>query len=309
MHKFKVPVGGMYTLSTSQIDQRMFKRNSGYEYSEVRMILAEILDPEEGMYGYNLKYLTGCCQYSTRDVYLEQLLERNKTYVVFNQVTWNRSCLEMHNNQYCVTGYGPAHLRFEDTSLEHEYDELISGVFTQLINYGTIQLPQQMIPGYKIYKNVLKSDFGYLAIQIHNQEEYYDFNMTAIFEPAKNYTLLQPDFGSKSDMLVLPGQKRLVVARINDRNQKYTIPTTTDISIALNKKQLLKTCMAKGQITRTDNDLIYSKCFDYSEGRVYVYTNDTADQFLDEHLEIDQEGYEIEGQKDQTQIQFCLGPK
>lgn len=66
--KVEIPTSGKYTFSVSQRGERMFPKNSGYEYSDARCFMAKING--EGS-ETKVTYIKGTKSMKTRDTYLE----------------------------------------------------------------------------------------------------------------------------------------------------------------------------------------------------------------------------------------------
>lgn len=87
--KFKMPTAGLFTLSASQIDNCRFTDDKGYKYSQVRMILAKVVDENKELNADNLRYVQGVSTFSSRDTYIEERLLRECTYVLIIEIEWN----------------------------------------------------------------------------------------------------------------------------------------------------------------------------------------------------------------------------
>ena len=61
----------------------MFEKNSGYNYSPLRIIIAELIDEDKCIDENNMKYIKSLSTMAHRDSHIEQLLEVNTTYVLF----------------------------------------------------------------------------------------------------------------------------------------------------------------------------------------------------------------------------------
>ena len=62
--KVEIPTAGKYTFSVSQIGERMFPKDSGYEYSDARCFLVKI---NEGDSETKVTYIKGQKTMKTRD--------------------------------------------------------------------------------------------------------------------------------------------------------------------------------------------------------------------------------------------------
>jgi hypothetical protein len=88
---------GLFTLAASQVDKSLFGGDGGYQYSQVRMILANVLDEDKEVSSDNLRYIQGVNTICDRDTYIEERLLRNNTYVLFIQIEWKEKCEKYHN--------------------------------------------------------------------------------------------------------------------------------------------------------------------------------------------------------------------
>ena len=86
--KVEIPTAGKYTFSVSQKGERMFPKNSGYEYSDARCFLVKI-----NAKGADTKvtYIKGTKTMKTRDCFLEidEVAEGNYYFVA--EVDWIES--------------------------------------------------------------------------------------------------------------------------------------------------------------------------------------------------------------------------
>lgn len=98
--KVEIPTAGKYTFSVSQIGERMFPKDCGYEYSDCRCFLVKI---NEGGSETKVTYIKGQKTMKTRDAYLEvEDLEEGSYYFV-TEVEWLEGT---ETQRYTVTSYG-----------------------------------------------------------------------------------------------------------------------------------------------------------------------------------------------------------
>lgn len=90
--------------------------------------------------------------------------------------------------------------------------------------------------------------------------------------------------------------------------------SSTSTSIMHGDSQLIQMCLTKGKKTgRPDTETqedhnIYQYYLQQDNGIVYLYVNGSEDQILDEEIEFNMDGLEIEGMPGQNVVELRLEP-
>ena len=72
--------------------------------------------------------------------------------------------------------------------------------------------------------------------------------------------------------------------------------------------QIYKLCHSDGVKTTLGIDTVYHKLLNFTDGRIYMYRNDTKDQILELDLKLNNTGYELLGYGDQSNVCNKLPP-
>lgn len=105
---FSVPEDGTcMTLSVSQKSERMFPRDSGYEYSDARIFLVKMnsMDDYQDLANAELTYIGGAISAMQRDTYLEANDLAAGDYLVYANIDWVDEGLDAGVKNYAVTAY------------------------------------------------------------------------------------------------------------------------------------------------------------------------------------------------------------
>jgi hypothetical protein len=106
LHRLHVTQEGEHTFSISQKGERMFPRNSGYDYSPCRLWLVKLSG--SGLFD-GVEYIKGMKDPRERDTYLEcGNLTEGESFLV-SEVDWLSST---EDQSYCVTCYGASGVVF-----------------------------------------------------------------------------------------------------------------------------------------------------------------------------------------------------
>lgn len=225
----KVTDAALLYASVTQVDERVFDRELGYEYSTVRIIGA-FKDEETGI----LHYLGGRANTSLRDVWEEFSCPRAGTCVFFVQVEWVSNWTE----RFGFSVYTSAGIKISTAT--EEYPDFIARVnnIESARVHGT---PRELGQGMMMYSGVRSgtvNDFkfmeGFVYDAFENTTLNFHLNLDIVHKYIDNLELLAP-FSERNFRLCLgPGESAVLVKRQVDmlKPQSYslTIQKTVDLS-------------------------------------------------------------------------------
>lgn len=223
---FKVGLseGGETYFITTQVDDRIFGEESGYEYSPVRMIVAKIDETESGR---KLRYMTGIGNAYQRDVWCRLDLEAGD-YLVYVEFNWTEDFTE----HFGFSAYSASNIKIEDVSSTE------TNFIQQVYNYNLAKReakPSSLGPEIYFYSF---SHFGagpdgqnmegYLYDIIKNKSSDLVLELEVIHKNVVNIALTGEYDGSEVYKVVLrPGEKVAVVKKqlsiIEDRTAAQVI--------------------------------------------------------------------------------------
>ena len=162
---------GEHTISVAQTDDRCFKRDSPYDYSNCRMIIVQIVEDGDSLEKMKLRYVRGISDWD-RDTHcqIDDLPKGN--YYVYSELDWPEGAKHF---DYCVTCYGASKSYFltDEKSLFSKEDFLRT-----VLSDKALQQPEGILvtdmslkgaPAIKKYKGF--TDEGYGFVYIVNEEE------------------------------------------------------------------------------------------------------------------------------------------
>lgn len=307
-----VPGDGEHTISVAQTDERCFSRNSDYDYSNCRIIVLKIERDADTIKDLQLTYVNGMSGWD-RDSHIEfENLPRGE-YYVYIEMDWAE---KTEDTEFCVTCYGYSKTFFlrDEKSLFDKVGLLrlayASKATQQLegvtcVNYADKNAP--LINKYKCF-----NDEGYGFIYIKNDEKESSFKEKVQYTKFEGLEMMKPQQGQGYEILVKPGETKMILIKCSPEG--YGMSASTLTSIVQGGKKLKELCLTQGKKTaRPDPDSgeaneIYQYSYQHSEGICYLYVNESQNLTLDEEIEFQLTGLEIEGAPGETKVAFELGP-
>ena len=112
------------------------------------------------------------------------------------------------SKQFCITGYGESELEFENVTLFYDKNEFIKTTLLSIANNETSMVCKgKLHPKLEIYREIVKTDFGYAMISIENKEEVHDFLYQDGYDMGPEMELLPPNRDNKVNMRLEPNDK------------------------------------------------------------------------------------------------------
>lgn len=207
--------GGHAYLTVNQTDDRCFDRHVDYDYSNVRLIVAKIEDPDAEE--KKLIYCNGK-QGMDRDIWEEYEDLSPGEYYMFVEFDWPDN---VQHTEFSVSCYGKSKAIFlRDEKSLYNKDDLIRELMgscgeLELAPEGKVtNFAEQGAPGITKYFAMTEEGYGYVHIVNNEQEAKYRENIN--YTKFDKLELQKPFKGTSYDIEVLPGQKKTVVFRQMD---------------------------------------------------------------------------------------------
>lgn len=164
--------GGHHYLSINQTDERCFDKREHYDYSNVRLIVAKIVNPEAEAEDKELVYMNGKMGYD-RDTWEEyQKLEPGE-YYCFVEFDWPD---EVQHTDFSVSIYGEATTYFlRDEKAQFCKEDLLVQLMASCAVQGLAEqkltvFEEQGAPEIKKYFAITEEGYGYVHI-VNNEKE------------------------------------------------------------------------------------------------------------------------------------------
>ena len=203
--------GGHHYLSISQTDERCFDRKIEYDYTNVRLIVAKIQNPEDEE--KVLIYKNGKMG-QDRETWEEYENLEAGEYYMFVEFDWPDNA---EHTEFCVSCYGEATTYFlrDERSLFRK-DDVVRMLMASCAEQGLAEqkvtdFESQGAPDIKKYFAMTEEGYGYVHIANDDAE--------AVYKESINYTkfeklqLEKPFKGTSYEIEVKPGERRTVVIR------------------------------------------------------------------------------------------------
>lgn len=292
--KFSAQSSGEYTFSVSQKGERMFPRNSGYQYSNARLWVVKILG--DGQF----QYIQGYKTLKTRDVYLKVEDLAVADYYLVTQVDWIEG---VEDHDYVVTSYGESGLSFEDETSSLTVEEVLRGSCQQMVEEELIDKKDDETT---IKKYWLKTaDIGYITYMIKNEDEESTYKESMSYPTFDGCTMCEPESGAGYEAVVEAGQTKIILIKLECNG--YSMASSFSSMVIKGDNSLIQQCIEEGEKNERAPGIF--QCYlQHSAGIIYVYKNETTDQTLNEEAGFNLEGLTIDGQEDQTKVDITLGP-
>mmetsp|Transcript_8610 Transcript_8610/g.8569 ORF Transcript_8610/g.8569 Transcript_8610/m.8569 type:complete len:676 (+) Transcript_8610:23-2050(+) len=221
---FKVTLanpGETYFIST-QVDDRVFGEESGYQYSPTRIIAAKLNENYAREQGNRLTYITATGNFEDRDVWVVSELEAG-TYLIYVEVDW----LENFTNQLGFSVYSASPLTVEDVTFRER------NFIQEVYNFDLAKATGKALAlGPDIYSYALnnygytndgKCKEGFAADAIENNSKDLILDLDVIHKTLVNLELTGSYAGSDTYKVVLrPGEKAVVVKKQIDIAEEKT---------------------------------------------------------------------------------------
>lgn len=236
---------GEHTVSTSQTDERCFNRNSKYEYSYCRMILAKIIKDSDKVEELDLKYVKAASGWDRETHIVMESLEKGD-YFVFVELDWNEST---EDTEFCSTCYGASKSFFlrDEKSLYNKNDilrKLYASKAVQMLEGVTVQdFSANGAPDIKKYKGFGEELYGF--VHFVNDSKDATFKEKVNYTTFTNLSMLAPNQGSGYDVSVAPGERKTIVMRSSPDG--YAMSSSSSTSVSFGGKKLKELCKENGK--------------------------------------------------------------
>jgi len=124
--------------------------------------------------------------------------------------------------------------------------------------------------------------------------------------------LLKPESGTAYDVEVPPGGNKTMILRCDPEG--YSMSSSTATQVVHGDSQLIQMCLTQGKKTgRPDTETqqdhgIAQYSLQHGGGIAYLYDNKSTKMTLDEEIEFEMQGLEIEGMPGETTTAFTVPP-
>jgi hypothetical protein len=194
-----------------QTDERCFNRKVEYEYSNVRLIVMKIENPDQDK--KVLTYKNGKMGWM-RDTWEEYENLEPGEYYMYVEFDWPE---KQDHNEFCVSYYGSATSYFlRDESSQFKKDELLAQLMASCAEQGLSEqkvttYADQGAPNLTKYFGMTEEGYGY--VHITNNEVEAEFTEVVNYTKFDRLSLLKPFKGAGYSVVVKPGEKRTIVIR------------------------------------------------------------------------------------------------
>mmetsp|Transcript_15663 Transcript_15663/g.24003 ORF Transcript_15663/g.24003 Transcript_15663/m.24003 type:complete len:257 (+) Transcript_15663:912-1682(+) len=199
---------GMHTFSISQKGERMFAKDSGYQYSQGRLTLAKA---EGSTFSEGIKFIGGKTSISARDTFLEVTDMEAGLYYLCVEMDWVDDATE---DFYNVTCYGASKAHFTNVMHDVDRESFLRAVCESIVNEDGegIEVEQDEECS-EVYKYTVDIDSGYQMYCIKNQHDANTYTESVEYTKFEGLQLLPPEGGNTFDIEVKAGETKVVVMR------------------------------------------------------------------------------------------------
>ena len=199
---------GFSYVSVDQMETCCFSLDTGYQYSNARMILLK--DSKDG-----LVYVEGKSGVQ-RNLWVGSQLEAGN-YKLYVEMEW-RSIVKT----YSVSAYGNAEVSI---SCAGQVPNFLRDAFVARSNDFGVDVPLTNGLGLAKYHEMLQEGYGYFFI-VNNSKK--TLTEKCYFKSFKALSLLPPFEGAKYEVTLQPGEFEIVVIRASS-NEKYSLSFTSKV--------------------------------------------------------------------------------
>eukprot|EP00359_Climacostomum_virens_P011706 CAMPEP_0204909838 /NCGR_PEP_ID=MMETSP1397-20131031/8468_1 /ASSEMBLY_ACC=CAM_ASM_000891 /TAXON_ID=49980 /ORGANISM="Climacostomum Climacostomum virens, Strain Stock W-24" /LENGTH=563 /DNA_ID=CAMNT_0052079783 /DNA_START=101 /DNA_END=1792 /DNA_ORIENTATION=- len=197
----------IYAIVT-QVDERKFEKDIGYEYSTVRIIGA-FKDPETGI----LHYLGGRANTSLRDVWEEFKGPKAGTYVFFVEIEWAGSW----TNQFGFSIYASKAIAISNATEKYpDFPLAVYNIHSARSNGNPRELGSGMIM-YSGVRSGTTNDFkfmeGFIYDAFENTTPNFRLNLDIVYRNLQNLELLPPHTEKSFRLSLGPGESAVLVKK------------------------------------------------------------------------------------------------
>ena len=297
--RFTIHEKGHYYITINQKSKRHFLESENYQYSDVFLIIGR----ENGQ---DFEYVQGI-QRADREVWTDGDMEPGN-YIAYVKVLWYDS--QAHD--IVISSYGIGEAEFSSTSKEE-----FGGHFLEKV-YTSKAVQSENMKSYKDEgeENALRcaeltdDGFGYFFFWNKSQAT---LNTQIYFKVMSGIKLRKPFRGKKFDLTVAPGEKQIVITKVNpyyEVKQVYAEHPT----FQRNEQQLQALAKETGQRKQRKNQKtqemveIYCYILQHSDGIYFYYENNTPDLLLDEEVKFKLQGLQIEDDPTSKSVKLIVQP-
>ena len=306
--------GGHHYLTVNQTDERCFDRKVKYDYSNVRLIVAKIENPEAEE--KVLTYMNGK-QGQDRDTWEEYENLEPGEYYMFVEFDWPDN---VQHTEFSVSCYGAAQTFFlRDEKSLYDKTTLITNLMASCAvqehpeNSKTITFEGQGAPNITRYFAMTEEGYGY--VHIVNDEEEARFKEKIEYTKFDKLSLLKPYKGDSYEVEVGPKESKTIVIRQNDPTGFSMASRTRMQSVTVGPEAMKKICLMNGKETQRANSRtkqpaeVYQYMHKHQAGIAYYYINNEDNMTLKEQLQFQLVGLQIVGNDEgDSNVSFTLGP-
>ena len=296
--RLMVSGSGEHIISVSQTDERCFSRHSNYDYSNCRIIVLKVEKDGNSLEELEIKYIQGVSGWDRETHVMVENLDKGE-YLIYVEMDWNQNT---EDQEFCVTCYGASRTFFmRDEKTLFDKNELLRKVMASkcsqnLEGVTIIDFASQGAPEIKKYKCFGEEGYGFFHFV--NESKSATLKEKVSFTTFKGLALCKPQQGSSYDISVGPGQSKTILIKCDPEG--YAMSTSSSTSVSFTGKKLKEMCKELGKkasrpdpSTGQSHDIsVYT--YQHSSGVCYLYTNNSTAHILEEQIEFQLQGLEIE---------------
>lgn len=307
---------GEHCISVAQKDERCFMRGTAYEYSYCRVIVMKIdtskTDVDEDGDNLEVEYIQGNAGWD-RETHLEFPDLKKGEYYVYVELDWNANTSETN---FCVTCYGASKSTFTRDEKALYSKEMVlqnafrSKAFQELEGVTKVTMADKGAPLIKKYKCFGEEGYGFIIIE--NDETAASYKEKVSYTNFKGLEFVPPETGSAYDILVPPQGNRTIVLKCDPAG--YAMSSSASSQVVHGGAKLEELCLAEGKKAPRPNPetgaetAIYQYSLRHGGGIAYLYVNETSNLLLEEEIEFNLVGLEIEDAPGETTAEIKVGP-
>ncbi|CAG9317152.1 unnamed protein product [Blepharisma stoltei] len=213
VYKVTLSKPGSTYFITTQVDERRFNEEDGYQFSPARIIVGKLNQRKQGGKGRRLTFISGFCDIMQRDIWTMNELEVG-TYLVYVQMDWIQDVTE----DYGFSVYSESPVKLEDVTFQEK--NFLYDVYTYNLAKQTVDpsLLSENIYFYEVERLGPGEDGkcmeGIMFDVIRNKSEDLIIELEVLHKSLENVELVGIYEGKDSYKIKLkPEEKKVVVKR------------------------------------------------------------------------------------------------
>ena len=295
--RFTIAKEGHYYITLNQKSKRHFEK--GYEYSDMYLIVGKELP------GGEFEYVQGIKD-ANREVWTDGMLSPG-SYLAYVKVPWNDE--QIHDVTISIYGYSKT--KFETVPKEAVGTFLEKVYMNKAMNSPALKSYEaEGEPNAFRVAETTDDGFGYFFFWNKSQAT---LESEVFFKIMSGIKLKKPRVGKKFKVTVAPGEKEIVLTKVNPYIEPKQIFQEV-VTFKRSSEQLRVLAKEKGKKLQRKHhktgELLDVWCYvlQHSDGFYFYYENNTKDLTLDEEVKFRLSGLKIESDPLNTSAKVVVPP-